>query len=185
MTPEPITGERKELILPKQIHVGGPVGSGKTSLVKVNAEALGASIFEEEFTDNPDLVRFYTVDPYKYAAPAQSAFLIPELKDGKRLVEMKGKETILLDGGRQQNTKICEYLHSRGMISDKDLDSLMRVRRAAEERGEVAKPDHTIAMFGDPVAINQQVIDRARQMEIAMMKIVPDYFLKMAEFFNE
>jgi deoxyadenosine/deoxycytidine kinase len=58
----------------KYVVVEGPIGVGKTSLVKKIAAAYGSDLLLEKPEENPFLERFYT-DPEAYALPTQLFFL--------------------------------------------------------------------------------------------------------------
>ena len=67
--------EQKYTGLPLQyVVVEGPIGVGKTSLVKKLASALGSDTLLERPGENPFLERFYA-SPKTYALPTQLFFL--------------------------------------------------------------------------------------------------------------
>ncbi len=69
----------------KYIVVEGPIGVGKTHLVKRLAESfLGASTILEQPEDNPFLEKFY-LNPKQSALPTQLSFLMQRVKLSKAL----------------------------------------------------------------------------------------------------
>ncbi len=60
---------------PRHLVVEGPIGVGKTSLVKRLAETFGSEVLLEEADANPFLERFYQ-SPRQAALPAQLFFLL-------------------------------------------------------------------------------------------------------------
>ena len=57
------------------IAIEGPIGVGKTSLVKLLAEKLSARTILEQFEENPFLADFYD-DPERFAFQTQLYFLL-------------------------------------------------------------------------------------------------------------
>ncbi len=66
------------------IVVEGPIGVGKSSLVKRIAESLGMDTFLEKPADNPFLERFYQ-DPRGAALPTQLSFLFQRAQQYQQL----------------------------------------------------------------------------------------------------
>lgn len=59
----------------RYIVVEGPIGVGKTSLVKKLSDSLGSALLLEKAEENPFLVRFYQ-NPRQYALSTQLYFLL-------------------------------------------------------------------------------------------------------------
>jgi deoxyadenosine/deoxycytidine kinase len=73
------------LVLPHQfIVVEGPIGVGKTNLVKRLAESFGGSTLMEQPEHNPFLEKFYT-HPKQSALPTQLSFLMQRVRQSKTL----------------------------------------------------------------------------------------------------
>jgi len=68
----------------RYIVVEGPIGVGKTSLVRRLAESLGSELLLEEAEANPFLERFYR-DPKGAALPAQLFFLFQRVRQIEEL----------------------------------------------------------------------------------------------------
>lgn len=79
---------------PRYIVVEGPIGVGKTSLVKRLAETFGSEILLEEAEANPFLERFYQ-NPRQGALPAQLFFLLQRARQMQAL-----RQTDLFQSGR-------------------------------------------------------------------------------------
>lgn len=65
------------------IVIEGNIASGKTSLAKLLAEQVNASLILEEFQDNPFLPKFYE-DANRYAFPLELSFLADRYQQVKR-----------------------------------------------------------------------------------------------------
>lgn len=72
----------------KYIVVEGPIGIGKTSLVKKLADSLGSAMLLEKPSDNPFLARFYK-SPKRFALPAQLFFLFQRVR---QLTDLKQED---------------------------------------------------------------------------------------------
>ena len=66
------------------VVVEGPIGVGKTSLVRRLAETLGSETFLEQPQENPFLERFYQ-SPTQFALPTQLFFLFQRAKQIEQL----------------------------------------------------------------------------------------------------
>jgi len=71
----------------RYIVVEGPVGVGKTSLVKRLAAKTGAAMLLEKPEENPFLARFYQ-DPVRHALPTQLFFLFQRINEVRDLGQM-------------------------------------------------------------------------------------------------
>src|ERR1017187_3448340 len=71
----------------RYIVVEGPIGVGKTSLVRRLAEQTGAAILLEKPEENPFLARFYQ-DPVRHALPVQLFFLFQRINEVRDLGQM-------------------------------------------------------------------------------------------------
>jgi len=79
---------------PRYIVVEGPIGVGKTSLVKRLAETFGSEVLLEEAEVNPFLERFYQ-NPRQAALPAQLFFLLQRARQTQAL-----RQTDMFQSGR-------------------------------------------------------------------------------------
>ena len=79
----------------RYIAVEGVIGAGKTSLVRMLAEATGARVVLEEFEENPFLPAFYE-DPKRWAFQTQLAFLASRFRQQKALAEGDLFQTVTL-----------------------------------------------------------------------------------------
>lgn len=71
-------------MLPAHIAVEGPIGVGKTTLVRRLAEDFGAELLLEQPEENPFLERFYE-DPKRAALPTQLSFLMGRVRQMEAL----------------------------------------------------------------------------------------------------
>lgn len=67
------------------LAIEGNIGSGKTTISKILAEAFNARLILEEFEDNPFLKGFYK-DPERYSFSVEMAFLADRYHQLKKLV---------------------------------------------------------------------------------------------------
>ena len=66
------------------VAIEGPIGIGKTSLVNLLAEKLGARKVLEDFEDNPFLADFYE-EPERFAFQTQLFFLLQRYQQQQEL----------------------------------------------------------------------------------------------------
>src|SRR5690554_6350113 len=74
----------KQILPHRYIVVEGPIGVGKTHLVKRLAESFGGNVLLEQPEQNPFLEKFY-VYPKQSALPTQLSFLMQRVKLSKTL----------------------------------------------------------------------------------------------------
>lgn len=79
---------------PRYIVVEGPIGVGKTSLVKRLAQTLGSEVLLEEAEANPFLERFYQ-NPRQAALPTQLFFLLQRARQMQAV-----RQTDMFQSGR-------------------------------------------------------------------------------------
>ena len=78
----PLRGDREGL--PFFISIEGNIGAGKTTLAKILAKELNASLLLEKFEENPFLKKFYK-NPKQHALSAEFWFLTERCRQMKKL----------------------------------------------------------------------------------------------------
>jgi len=89
----------------RYIVVEGPIGVGKTSLVKLLAESFEAKTILERIDENPFLPKFYK-EPAKYAFQTQLFFLLTRYQQQQEI----------LQGDLFRQGLLCDYLFAKDRI---------------------------------------------------------------------
>ena len=145
----------------RHIVVEGPIGAGKTSLARMLAQRLGATLVLEAPEQNPFLERFYR-DSARYALPAQLFFLfqrISQLRDMAQsdLFERTVVSDFLLEKDR---------LFARLTLSDDELALYQTIFE--NQSPQAPQPDLVIYLQAQPDTLVERVQRRANPIESAI-----------------
>jgi deoxyadenosine/deoxycytidine kinase len=142
----------------RYIAVEGPIGVGKSSLVKILAEDLGARIILERPDENPFLPLFYA-ERSKYAFQAQLFFLLSRYR---QQVELKQQDLFT------QKT-VCDYLFAKDHIfaqlnlTDDELGLYQGIFQLLDQR--LPKPDATIFLQAETEVLMKRIRKRKKEYE--------------------
>lgn len=168
---EPNTGLRP----PGFVVVEGPIGVGKTSLVRRLAQSLGCSALFEQAEENPFLERFYH-DPRGAAFPAQLFFLF------QRSRQLEG----LRQGDLFRGSLISDFMFEKDrLFAELNLDrhELDLYRQVyAQLAMQTPTPDLVVYLQAPVEILLRRIARRDRRME---RHIDPDYLRRLAEAYAE
>lgn len=160
---------------PRYIAVEGPIGVGKTSLVKLIAEQTGARLVLEDVEENPFLREFYR-DVKGKAFQTQLFFLLSRYR--QQQLEF-GQFDLFAKG------VISDYLFAKDRIfahinlDDNELALYEQVYGLLEQK--VSKPDLVIYLQADTAALMERIRKRDRDYE---RRVAPDYINAVNEGYN-
>lgn len=143
---------------PRYIVVDGPIGVGKTSLVDLLAERLGARKLLEVAEDNPFLLTFYK-DPRRYAFQTQLWFLLNRFRQQQELGQFDLFRQTLVADYLFAKDKIFAYL----TLEDHELALYERVHALLQVR--VPTPDLVIFLQATTDALLQRIAIRGKGYE--------------------
>lgn len=153
----------------RYIAVDGPIGAGKTTLVKMLAKDLGAEAVFEPNEKNPFLADFYK-DRKLHAFKTQVFFLLNRFQQQQALKAIS-------------SPIICDYTFAKDKIFAEI--NLNKDERALYERmfsllhAELLKPDMVIYMQANPNVL----LDRIKKRGVPYEKSITEDYL--AELINE
>jgi deoxyadenosine/deoxycytidine kinase len=143
---------------PRYIVVEGPIGVGKTSLVDLLSERLGARKLLEVAEDNPFLASFYK-DPRRYAFQTQLWFLLNRFRQQQELGQFDlFRQTLVVDYLFAKD-KIFAYL----TLEDHELALYERVHALLQVR--VPTPDLVIFLQASTEALVERIAIRGKGYE--------------------
>lgn len=144
------------------LAIEGVIGVGKTSLAKVLAEQLDATLLEEMFEENPFLEKFYQ-QPDEYAFQTQLFFL---LSRHRQLLDT------FLQNDLFRNLIISDYTFDKDRIfalqnlSDDEMYMYDAVLKTLDNN--VPRPDYIIYLQASVETLINQIKGRNRPMERAI-----------------
>ncbi|MBI4572855.1 MAG: deoxynucleoside kinase [candidate division NC10 bacterium] len=143
---------------PRYIVVEGAIGVGKTSLVDLLAERLGARKLLEVAEDNPFLPNFYK-DPRRSAFQTQLWFLLNRFRQQQELGQFDLFRQTLVADYLFAKDKIFAYL----TLEDHELALYERVHALLQVR--VSTPDLVIFLQANTEALLQRIAIRGKGYE--------------------
>lgn len=160
--------------LPRYIAVEGPVGCGKTTLVKKLAQSFNYETLLENAGDNPFLERFY-LDPKANALPTQLHFLFQR---ARQMEELRQRDLF-------QPVRVADFLMEKDPLFAEvtlDEDELRLYHQVYSQLAiDTPQPDLVIYLQA-PVEILKE---RIRKRGIAMEQgITSEYLQRLHEAYN-
>jgi deoxyadenosine/deoxycytidine kinase len=143
---------------PRYIVVEGPIGVGKTSLVDLLAERLGARKLIEVADDNPFLPEFYK-DSRRYAFQTQLWFLLNRFRQQQELAQFDLFRQTLITDSLFAKDKIFAYL----TLEDHELALYERVHGLLQ--GQVPTPDLVILLQANTDELLRRIAIRGKRYE--------------------
>ena len=156
------------------VAVEGSIGVGKTSLARLLAKHLDATLIEENVEDNPFIERFYE-NMGAYSLQAQLVFLMNRYSQQLGL----GQKELFSD------LTIIDYIFARDKIfahvnlSDEELGLYSRI--ANELEAKVVRPDVVIYLQASSDVLFQRIQRRGNAMERSISR---QYLETLNEAFN-
>jgi deoxyguanosine kinase len=145
------------------IVVEGPIGVGKTSLVRMLSDRWKASSIFETFEENPFLTQGFYEDTSKFAFNTELFFLLTRCRQQSEVKEQKG--FIISDYLFEKNS-----IFARMNLDRKDLDIYLSVYDRLLP--EIRQPDLVIFLKADLESLMRRIYFRDRKFE---RSILPSY----------
>ena len=164
------------------LAVEGPIGVGKTSLVKLLGKKLGAKMVLEEYENNPFLEDFYS-DPERFAFQTQLFFLMNRYRQQQDLRQVDMFHNLLITDYMFVKDRLFASLN----LDDKELSLYDTVANLLERN--VLKPDMVIYLQADTQTLMHNISKRGRDFETnmsfeyldALGQVYAEYFFKYQE----
>ena len=164
------------------LAVEGPIGVGKTSLVKLLGKKLGAKMVLEEYENNPFLEDFYN-DPERFSFQTQLFFLMNRYRQQQDLRQVDMFHNLLITDYMFVKDRLFASLN----LDDKELSLYDTVANLLERN--VLKPDMVIYLQADTQTLMHNISQRGRDFETnmsfeyldALGQVYAEYFFKYQE----
>ena len=157
------------------IAIEGPIGVGKTSLVKLLGEKLSARIILEQFEDNPFLADFYD-DPERFAFQTQLFFLLQRYQQQQELRQVDIFHNLLVTDYMFVKDRLFASLN----LNEKEMPLYETVANLLERN--VINPDLVIYLQADTDTLMKNINKRKRTFEKNMSH---DYIDALNQVYNE
>lgn len=158
----------------RYIAIEGVIGAGKTSLAKMLAEHLSATLVLEKFEENPFLPKFYE-DPERYAFQTQIFFLLSRFKQQQELFQADLFHQFLVTDYVFEKDKIFAYLN----LADDEL-KLYEALVTSIERS-IPTPDLVVYVQSNVERLMSNIRRRGREIEANMSE---QYIRDLNEAYN-
>ena len=157
------------------IAVEGPIGVGKTSLVKLMGEKLSARTILEQFEENPFLADFYD-DPERFAFQTQLYFLLQRYQQQQELRQVDIFHNLLVTDYMFVKDRLFASLN----LNEKEMPLYETVANLLERN--VINPDLVIYLQADTDTLMKNIHKRKRSFEKNMSR---DYIDALNQVYNE
>jgi deoxyadenosine/deoxycytidine kinase len=145
----------------EHIVVIGNIGAGKTTAVRALGAALSAEIYEERFSDNPYLERFYA-DPLSWAGLNQLWFL-GEVASQHAQIAARGGPAVQEQSIYTVFEVMTGYLADTGAITADDLDLVRRHHDVLA--GAIPPPACVVRLMAPAEVLLERIAERGRPFE--------------------
>ena len=157
------------------IAIEGPIGVGKTSLVKLLAEKLSARTILEQFEENPFLAEFYD-DPERFAFQTQLYFLLQRYQQQQELKQVDIFHNLIVTDYMFVKDRLFASLN----LNEKEMALYETVANLLERN--VINPDLVIYLQADTDTLMKNIHKRKRSFEKNMSR---DYIDALNQVYNE
>ncbi len=157
------------------IAIEGPIGVGKTSLVKLLGEKLSARTILEQFEENPFLADFYD-DPERFAFQTQLYFLLQRYQQQQELRQVDIFHNLLVTDYMFVKDRLFASLN----LNEKEMGLYETVANLLERN--VINPDLVIYLQADTDTLMKNISKRKRSFEKNMSR---DYIDALNQVYNE
>ncbi len=157
------------------VAVEGPIGVGKTSLVRKMGEKLGARLVLEEFEDNPFLADFYK-NPDRFAFQTQLYFLLQRYRQQQELRQVDMFHNLLIT----DYMFVKDRLFASLTLKEREMNLYDTVANLLERN--VLSPDLVIYLQADTDTLMDNITKRGRTYE---EPIAYEYIDALNQVYNE
>jgi deoxyadenosine/deoxycytidine kinase len=158
----------------KYLVVEGPIGAGKTTLVKKLAESVNAQTLLELPQENPFLEKFYR-DTARYALPTQMFFLFQRMNQLRDLAQTDLFQTRMFSDFLLDKDPIFARL----TLGDDELNLYQQLYDHLRPQAPV--PDLVIYLQAQPETLIERVRKRGVSMESGISEL---YISKLCESYS-
>ncbi len=157
------------------IAIEGPIGVGKTSLVKLLSQELGARTVFEEFDENPFLPDFYK-DPERFAFQTQLWFLLQRYQQQQDLRQVDMFHNLLITDYMFVKDRLFASLN----LNENEMGLYDTIANLLERN--VIHPDLVIYLQADTDTLMKNIDQRGRTYETT---ISYEYIDALNQIYNE
>lgn len=159
----------------RYLAIEGPIGVGKSSLVKLLARDYQAKTIFQQPDNNPFLGQFYE-DPTRHAFQTQLFFLLSRYQ---QQVDLKQQDLFT-------DKVICDYVFAKDLIfanlnlTEDEFLLYTQIFRMLDQR--LPKPDAVIFLQASPDVLMDRVRMRSKEYEES---VDADYLLKVSQAYSQ
>jgi deoxyguanosine kinase len=160
---------------PLYVAVEGPIGVGKTTLVRLLQDRMNARLVLENFEENPFLANFYT-DRDRYAFQTQIFFLMSRFRQQSELIQPDLFRPSMIADYHLLKDRIFAQL----TLAGEELTLYETVYRSLEN--QILKPDVLLYLHAGQRVLLERIQKRGREFEA---DFDPEYLMSLSERYQE
>jgi deoxyadenosine/deoxycytidine kinase len=178
---------------PRHLHFGvvGPLGAGKTALVKQITSTWRNSgypivRFREKYPDNPFLPEFYK-DPSAdgVAFKMEMCFLIDKVGQLEQSQRWLGRRSAVVDPAPEMDYIFALAMTEMGWMKKEESDLYTQTYMALMHEKRILKPDFYLVVNAPPSVIRDRIQKRGRPFEQRVLKECPEYVTLLSEMVDQ
>jgi deoxyadenosine/deoxycytidine kinase len=151
------------------VAIAGNIGSGKSTLTALLAEAFGFRPVYEAVSENPYLEDFYR-NMAAYAFHSQVFFLARRVR--QHLLEVNGQDRVVQDRTLYEDAFVfARHLHREGYLSERDWRTYLDLFQSLAPA--LRKPDLLLYLRASLPTLKRRIAKRGRPFE----REIPDHYL--------
>ncbi|MGC8904611.1 deoxynucleoside kinase [Thermus sp.] len=151
------------------VAIAGNIGSGKSTLTALLAEAFGFRPVYEAVSENPYLEDFYR-NMAAYAFHSQVFFLARRVR--QHLLEVNGQDRVVQDRTLYEDAFVfARHLHQEGYLSERDWRTYLDLFQSLAPA--LRKPDLLLYLRASLPTLKRRIAKRGRPFE----REIPDRYL--------
>ena len=149
-----------------RIGVVGPMGVGKTSLVKFLSRDWKVRVISENFNKNPFLEKYYK-DPQRFSFSSQTWFYENRIS---QIISFNKYKKAIVDNDLEGNKVFALAQYKMGFMNKDEYSLYERITSLLDDVSSYAKTRIFLYTFAPYKIVQKRIFERARDFELLRLK---------------